>query len=672
MMLRLSRAGMAERWTLFVGAALSVCLGVALVQSSLLLLITAATMDTPPGLSATEELRFDDGRTAAVSMLGVVMGGAAFLAIFIISSTFAFTVDQRRRDLALLRLVGGSRGQLRRLLLGEAVLLGTLGAGLGIPAGLGVMAVHAWLMRRMGFVPDGFHGEWRTWIIGASIGTGLLLAVAGAMTAAHRAARVRPLDALRDSGEAARVMTAGRWIFGLLFLGGALALTIVAPHGGPDGGAAMAMNVPLCAAVAAAAFGPLLVPAVARLIPTGMGGPLSSLARANLRDGRRRSAAVAAPVTVLVALVVGQTGASASFTASGVDQMRRSTAADLVVSSPGQATPARSDASAGPPQSAGPTSSPRSDGLAGPEASPSSDASSAPVGARIAAMPGVAAVSTEIELPGRATTGDAEDRETDTVTVLVVDFSAYARMHPGSEALLGLSHRTAATGPGGDLSAGTARLELPGLDLGEIPVAAGVPAAVSGGADLLLPPGMLPPAQLASAPTATFVRLKPGATPPDLSAYGSVATVDEWLAADAENRNSTSSKIMIVVLGLGALYALVGVINSVVIGAAARRREFAEARVTGLSRGQVIRTALAESAAVTLAGILLGLVAAGTAFIAALTTTEAVTGTATLDPPWLLLLAITALVLLATGVTSALTSWSATRERPVALLGARE
>ncbi|MEU4423362.1 FtsX-like permease family protein [Actinoplanes sp. NPDC024001] len=623
------RVGIAERWTLFVGAALSVCLGVALVQSSLLLLITAATMDPPPGLSPMAQMRFDDGRSAAVSMLGVVMGGAAFLAIFIISSTFAFTVEQRRRDLALLRLAGGSRGQLRRLLLGEAVLLGGLGAGLGIPAGLGVMAVHAWLMRRMGFVPDGFHGEWRSWIIGASLGTGLMLAVAGALAAAHRAARVRPLDALRDSGEAARVMTAARWVFGLLFLGGALALMIVAPHGGPDGGQAMAMNVPLCAAVAAAAFGPLLVPAVARLIPAGAGGPLGSLARANLRDGRRRSASVAAPVTVLVALVAGQAGASASFTTSGVEQLRRATAADLVVESSG------------------------------------------PAGERIAAVPGVAAASTEIELPARATTGDADERETDTITVLVVDFPAYAEIHPGSAALRGLDPRTAATGPGGDLAAGTARVELPGLDLGDLPVAAGVPAAASGGADLLLAAGLVPPAQLAAASSATFVRVQPGARP-DLTAFGTVSTVDEWLATDAANRNATSNKIMVLVLGLGALYALVGVVNSVVIGAAARRREFAEARVTGLSRGQVIRSALAESSVVTVAGILLGLVAAAGAFVAAMTSTAAITGTATLDPPWLLLLGLTGVTLLATGVTSVITSWSATRERPVALLGARE
>ena len=58
---------------------------------------------------------------------------AVFLAAFVISSTFAFTVDQRRRDLALLRLVGGSRRQVRRLLLGEAFLLGLAGAALGVP-----------------------------------------------------------------------------------------------------------------------------------------------------------------------------------------------------------------------------------------------------------------------------------------------------------------------------------------------------------------------------------------------------------------------------------------------------------------------------------------------------------------------------------------------------------
>ncbi|MFC7534117.1 FtsX-like permease family protein [Actinoplanes sp. GCM10030250] len=626
-MLRMSGAGLAERMPLFAGAVLSVCLGVALVQSSLLLLITAATMDPPPGLDAAGRMLFDDARAASVSMLGVVMGCAAFLAVFIISSTFAFTVDQRRRDLALLRLVGGSRGQLRRLLLGEAVLLGGLGAALGIPAGLGVMAVQSWLMRTMGFVPDSFRGEWRMWIIGASIGTGLVLAVSGAMTAAHRAARVRPLEALRDSGEAARVMTAGRWVAGLFFLAGAAALIIVAPYGGPAGGMAMAMNAPLCAAVAVAAFSPLLVPAVARLIPA-VPGPLSSLARANLRDGRRRSASVAAPVMVLVALVVGQAGVSTSFTTAGIAEQRRLISADLVVESAG------------------------------------------PIGDRAAAVPGVAAASAGIAIPGRAAFFDGEEWESDTISVLVVDPAAYAAVHPGSE-LHGITG-----GPGGDIGAGSARIELPDLDLGEVAVTGVVPVALSGGPDVLMPRDRVPEAMLASAPSTTLVRLQDGAdrsaVSAALAAHGRVTTVDRWLAADARERSSTSDKIMVLILGLGSLYALVGVVNAVVIGAAARRREFAEARVTGLSRIQVVRSALTESTAVTMTGVILGLAAATVASLSIVRTTEAVTGTATLDPPWLLLAGVAVLTLAATSLTSVFTSLSATRERPIALLGARE
>lgn len=633
-MMGLSRAGLAERWPLFVGAFVSVTLGVALVQSSLLLLISAATMDPPPGLSAAAGLEFSDSIAAVVSMLGIVLGIATFLAGFVISSTFAFTVVQRRRDLALLRLVGGSRGQLRRLLLGEALLLGALGAAVGVPAGLVVMSAQERLLRTLGFVPEGFHGQWREWILAVSFGAGIGLAVAGAAVAARRASRVRPLEALRDTGEAARVMTVTRWIAALLFLGGALALVIVAPHGGVAGGAAMAMNVPLPAAVAAAALSPLIVPMVARLLPIGAGAT-GLLARANLWDARRRSASVAAPVIVLVALVAGTAGAQATFTAAGVDQMRAQTHADLVVDGTG------------------------------------------PIGARIAAVPGVAGASTETSVPAMLVTGHGEDQESETVMALVIDPPAYAKTHGAGTALTALTGRTVAAGPGGEVpSSGSVRLKLPDAELTAFPVAGGVPETMSGGANILLPPGIAPPTMLTDAPTQSFVSLAPGANPEtvraELSRIGKVSDVDSWLKADAAARNSTSNKIELVVMGLGGLYALIGVINSIVIGAAARRREFAEARVTGLTRTQVIRSALAESGAVTVAGLLLGGLAAAGALIAAAASTSAVTGHATLSLPWPLIAAVAAIALVVTGATSVITSWSATRRPPVTLLAARE
>jgi putative ABC transport system permease protein len=633
-MLGMSRAGVAERFPVLVGAVLSVSLGVALVQSSLLLLISAATLDAPATLGPAERMTFEDNATAAVAVLGVVMGAATFLAGFIVSSTFAFTVTQRRRDLALLRLAGGSRGQVRRLLLGEAVMLGGLGAAVGVPAGLGVMAVQTRLLVSAGFVPDGFTGQWRSWILGVSVGTGIVLAVGGALVASRRAGRVRPLEALRDTGESARVMTAGRWVAGLLFAGGTAAMMIVAPHAGAAGGQAVVMNIAMPAAVALAAFSPFLVPLLARLVPAGS-GVAAGLARANLRDDRRRSASVAAPLIVLVGLVFGNAGAGTSFHASAVAELRQHTRADLVVEGTG------------------------------------------PIGAAVAAVPGVAAASTEASIPAIVHTGRGEDAESEGVPALVVDPSSYVAAHPGSGAIAGLRGRGVAAGPGGGVPGrGTVRISLPGTDLGSLPVLASVPETLSGGAGLLLPPDVVPPALLADAPTRSFVSLAPDADPAAVAAalatVGRVSDVDTWLRADAKERSSTNDKVMLIVLGLGGLYALIGVVNSVVIGTVARRREFATARVTGLRRGQVVGSALLESVAVAAAGVLLGGLAASATFVGALGATRAVTGTATLDLPWTLVTVVVAAALVATAAASAVSTWVATHPAPVSLVGAGE
>jgi putative ABC transport system permease protein len=426
-------------------------------------------------------------------------------------------------------------------------------------------------------------------------------------------------------------MTAGRWIAGLIFLAGGTALIILAPVGGAGGGPALAMNVPLCAAVAAAALSPLLVPAFAGMLPVRFAGVTGQLASANLADGRRRSASVAAPVIVLVALVLGQATAASSFTASGVAEQRRGTAADLVVESSGPAPAVRSTA-------------------------------------------GVQ-FSSETEVPITITTGRGEDEETEIGSALVIDPLRYAAAHPGAGDLSALTGAVAAAGPGGMASIGdTVRVRLADGDLGALRVVAEVPEAMSGGPDLLLPAGLVPADRLREAPTRTFVTVAgdPAPVAAALAGSGTVRTVDDYLAADAAARGSISNKILLVVLGLGALYALIGVVNSVVIGAAARRREFAEARATGMTRGHVIRAALLESAAVTSAGLALGGLAAGLTFIAVLSSTRAVTGTATLDLPWPVAGGLVATAFAVTGVTSVITSWSATRQRPVVLLGARE
>ena len=178
-MIRLSCATFRERWPLFVGAIVAVAVGVALVQASLLTLISAATPSIPTGLPHDQELLLRDGYTCAVSLAGMMTGISAFVAVFIVASTFAFTVAQRRRDLALLRLVGAKRRQVRRLMFGEALVLGTLGSSAGILLGVLIAPVEARLLARPGLVPATFHAEWRPWIAAVSLAVGICISVAG-------------------------------------------------------------------------------------------------------------------------------------------------------------------------------------------------------------------------------------------------------------------------------------------------------------------------------------------------------------------------------------------------------------------------------------------------------------------------------------------------------------
>ena len=334
-MIRLSWATFRERWPLFVGAVVAVAVGVALVQASLLTLVSAARPTIPHGLPPDQELLLRDGYTGAVSLAGMMVGISAFVAVFIVASTFAFTVAQRRRDLALLRLIGAGRRQVRRLMFGEALVLGTLGSVAGIILGLLVAPVEVRLLARPGLVPADFHAEWRPWIIAVSLAVGTGISVAGSFSAARRAARVRPLESLR-AVDGDRVMTPGRWVIGLLASAGALAMIVAATSMGGTGAMNMSIGISLVAVIALSALSPTVVPLVNRLLrlvsrvlfPRSR---LSELVHANVADGVRRSASTAAPIILLVGLVAGLAGAVGVITAGAEREAQQTVDADLVV-----------------------------------------------------------------------------------------------------------------------------------------------------------------------------------------------------------------------------------------------------------------------------------------------------------------------------------------------------
>ena len=636
-MFQMSFSTFRERWELFVGAILSVAVGVALVQASMLVLLATGDPQIPPGLSRQEEDQIREGFVGAATVMGMTAFLAMFLAVFIVSSTFGFTVAQRRRDLALLRLTGGSRGQLRALLLSESLLLGLIGSALGVPFGLVAKVVQTWLLVEIGLLPDGFTAPWRLWAVIFAGVAGVGVALTGVFTASLRAARIRPLDALRQTGKAAAVMNASRWLFGLFFAACTAAMVMWAQDTNLIGALMAALGISMCGAVAMSMLSPLVVPLTAGLLGVLVpGGTLAGLARANLRDGVRRSAATASPLIVLVSLLLGLTGTFGSLAAAGGEEAKRFVAAQLVVTSTGEQAE------------------------------------------RLSAVEGVAVASRQNAVDVTIST---EERNF-YAGIIAVDAIDYARTHtlpPAWGDLKALTGNTVFAGPAAyaDQIGPVLVADVGGLPL-QLTVVGGLPETLEEGDSFLIPRQALPRDVWSRAPTETVVQVVTGQEPDAVAArirqagFSEVRTVAEWASARAENAQDGNVEILTVLMGLAGLYALMAVVNSVVIAGAERRREFAVSRVTGLTRPQVVRSAVVEAVVVAVIGVVLGCVVAGAGLVGIGGAVHKAIGVTVVHIPWALLTVVAIGSIVIVAVTSGITATLATRDRPVSLVASRE
>ena len=130
--------------------------------------------------------------------LTVVIAGLGLLEVVLLAGA-AFAVGARRqtRELGLVAATGGSARHIRRIVLAQGLVLGLLGAVLGIVAGA-VLVVAAWpLWERFadGDITGWTFGPWE--IAGAAL-IGLLSGLAAATVPAIGAGRMRPVDALAE------------------------------------------------------------------------------------------------------------------------------------------------------------------------------------------------------------------------------------------------------------------------------------------------------------------------------------------------------------------------------------------------------------------------------------------------------------------------------------------
>ncbi|MGC4809026.1 FtsX-like permease family protein [Micromonospora sp. DT228] len=568
-----------------------------------------------------------DARTRWIGMqvLTATAALAGFVTVFVVASTFAFTIAQRRRELGLLRAVGATGRQVRRMVYAEALVVGVAAGVVGLLVGAALAPLLGRLLVDVGFEPATFQVRYSPWPIALSLVAGPVIALVAVWSASRRAARVRPMEALREAAVEQRPIGRLRVGAGALLVAAGIALSVgTATADEARIAAQYALYAVMALVAGATVLSPAVVGPVVRLLRSPIrrrGGAIGMLVRGGALTATRRTASTAAPVLLTIAFAVLVSGMVRTTTAAYAAGRADNVNAGWIVL-PDRA-PGLSDQAVVATGGTAllPTTVFRTDPATVPADQPLTALGVDPVG--------FAAANRALTVVA----GSLDDlRGNDTVVV-----TASANLRPSEPYAVVFADG-----------------ELVSLRVVAVVTDDSLPG------DLLVPRAVVRTHDPSALTSTVFVRDR--IDPPVGARVVDVAT---WAAEADAAEDRLVWLFTLLLIGVSAGYGAIAVANTVLLAAAGRAADLRLIRLAGATRRQVIWLVTAESALVVLIGALLG----GTvAFVGLLSIraglAEQVGAPVDLVVPWSVIAGAVGLCLLLAAVASILPTWRLLRHRP--------
>ena len=263
---------------------------------------------------------------------------ALFVGAFTIFNTFSITVAQRTREFGMLRTLGASRRQVLTSVLVEALVIGMIGAGLGILAGIGVASGLNSLFKAAGIDLPNTGNIVKTRALMVPLLIGITITLLAAIIPAVRATRVSPVEALSDQA-IAPTRRRRRFVTGLavlLSVGGIVAICVGLFSGiesSSDAAALLGLGAVLMF-FGTALLSPRFVAPLASVVGLALERVrklTGRLARENAVRNPGRTATTAAALMIGLALVTFVAVFAAGIKSSIDDAIDKSFAADLTL-----------------------------------------------------------------------------------------------------------------------------------------------------------------------------------------------------------------------------------------------------------------------------------------------------------------------------------------------------
>ncbi|MGW4831459.1 FtsX-like permease family protein [Amycolatopsis japonica] len=529
-------------------------------------------------------------------VIAAVSGGlSVMVAMFVVASTLSLSTQQRSRELALMRAIGTTPRQLRRMVLGEALAVGLLATALAAVLG---PVLGEWLFGQLvenGVVPSvlRFYQGWLPAVVGA--GAAMLAVFIAAFVAGRRAGKIRPTEALAEAAVTRRWLTPTRFIVAALCFGGgtALAIVTVAVMTGPIAASTAGPAVILWAIGVA-----MITPGVAKVMTAILQWPMrllggidARLAVLNTRAGIVRAAGAVTPIMLAVGIATANIYLQTTQQELANQAFTEDVRADAVIGS-----------------------------VAG--------GLSPDLVQRIQAVPGVAGASEYVtssvflEKPY-----DSSDEGRPAIGLTASGAAATTDTKVTQGDLTALTGRTVALPEVFAKDFGRGLGDTLSLRLGDgAPVDVKVVAVTSqrpGFESLLLPADLLAPHTTAGLAPQMLVRAAPDVDPAALTERLREATAGlpvsvgdrAALVAAHDKDQAVGAWVNYLLVGMIIAYTVISVANTLVMATVRRRREFGLQRLTGSTRAQVLRMAGFEGGLVALVGIVLGTVVSAGAIV---------------------------------------------------------
>lgn len=608
-------------------------------------LLSAALADTPGKVYAgaargpLEFVEAEGARVKLLSMGGAIGGTSLMVGILVVVGTFALSMQQRHREIALLRAIAATPRQMRQLIGREALMVGLVAAPLGAFGGI---FLANWLRDRFvsyGVMPANLDLVVSPFPVIAAVAATLGAAFLAARISARNVIRIRPTEALSDAAMTTPKMGVFRTIAGLLALAGGIILLIVLSGLSIEAASSpVTFFTAILLVTALSLLGPIVVRAAAFVVTPLLSGLLRAsgyLAAANARTSARRLASVITPLGLLIALTVTILFVPTTMGDAAAEELRDGTKAEYTLTAPGPGIPSTAAAIVRD--------------LPGVDAATETIGSTVRVGQDKYRVQGVTPENVSANLDLGVDKGSMETFGAESIAM----------------STLAAEQRAAAVGDPIDVTMGD------GVHVTLTLVA--VYTRHLGFGDLVLPHAVV--AAHVDNPLSSTVLVSGSVAPQAIrsalaEAFPTVAVLGDAEVAEARSAAaSTNAEVQLLVMSLVIAFAAIAVVNTLAMATADRAREFALLRLVGTTKRQVLRMLRTETGLAVLVAAVIGTAIA----VATLTAfSVGMTGTAQPSMPVAKYAAVVGGAALLAFIATALPARVALRGRPADVIGGKQ